>query len=115
MVGGTPIEMYGESWFVHLQVDIITILYYDGYGTSCIGKRRLSMNSAEVINASILVSSTELDYSYTTMESTVHGAEGESLTHSGYTVMTCARTFVKFTEHVQVNQTTKLYTELVNC
>ena len=26
-VGGTPIEMYGESWFVHFPVDIIIVLY----------------------------------------------------------------------------------------
>ena len=27
LVGGMPIEMYGESWFVHFQVDIIIVLY----------------------------------------------------------------------------------------
>ena len=26
-VGGMPIEMYGESWFAHFQVDIIIVLY----------------------------------------------------------------------------------------
>ena len=66
VVGGLPIEMYGEGWFVHFQVDIIIVLYYGGLGTSCIGEWRLnhihSMNNVEVINKSLSVSSTEIDY-----------------------------------------------------
>ena len=62
-----PIKMYGESRFVHFQVDIIIVLYYGGYGTSRIGEWLLnhihSMNNAEVINANLSVSSTEIDYS----------------------------------------------------
>ena len=27
VVGGMSIEMYGESWFVHFQVDITIVLY----------------------------------------------------------------------------------------
>ena len=27
VVGGMPIEMYGDSWFVHSQVVIIIVLY----------------------------------------------------------------------------------------
>ena len=27
VAGGRPIEMYGESWFVHFPVDIIIVLY----------------------------------------------------------------------------------------
>ena len=27
VVGGTPIEMYGDSWFVHFQVVIIIVLH----------------------------------------------------------------------------------------
>ena len=27
VVGGMPIDMYGDSWFVHIQVVIIIVLY----------------------------------------------------------------------------------------
>ena len=55
VVGGVPIE------FVHFQVDQSVLYYHDygGYGTSRIGEWRIhSMNNAEVINASLSVSST---------------------------------------------------------
>ena len=47
---------------MHIQGDIIIVLYYGGYGTSQIGEWCLnhihSMNNVEVINTSLLVSST---------------------------------------------------------
>ena len=65
VIGDTPIEMYGESWFVHFQISCISCIY-GGYAISCIGEWRLnhihSMNSAEDINVSLSVSSTEIDY-----------------------------------------------------
>ena len=52
---------------MHFQVDIIIVLYYGGYRTSRIGEWHLnrihSMKNAEVINASLSVASTEVDYS----------------------------------------------------
>ena len=61
-----PIEMYGESRFMHFWVDILTVLYIFGFGTARLGEWRLnhihSINSAEVINASVLDSSAEIDY-----------------------------------------------------
>ena len=66
VVRGTPIEMYGESRFVDFQVDISIMLHMAGYGAARLGEWRLnhihSTNSAEVINASLPISSTEIDY-----------------------------------------------------
>ena len=61
-----PIEMYGESRFMHFWVDILTVLYIFGCGTARLGEWRLnhihSINGAEVINASVSDSSAEIDY-----------------------------------------------------
>ena len=61
VVGGMPIEMYGESWFVHFQVDIIIVLYM--VKTVHAMNHIHSMNHAEVVNTSLSVSSTEIHYS----------------------------------------------------
>ena len=62
-----PIEMYGESRFIHFWVDILIVLYIFGFGTARLGEWRLnhihSINGAEVINASVSDSSAEIDYS----------------------------------------------------
>ena len=59
-----PIEMYGERWFMHFQVDIIIMLYHGGYRTSRIGEWHLNhIHNTEVIII-ISVSSTEIDYSF---------------------------------------------------
>ena len=62
-----PIEMYGESRFMHFWVDILIVLYIFGFGTARLGEWRLnhihSINSAEIINASVSDSSAEIDYS----------------------------------------------------
>ena len=62
-----PIEMYGESRFMHFWVDILIVLYIVGFGTARLGEWSLnhihSMHGAEVINASCSDSSAEIDYS----------------------------------------------------
>ena len=62
-----PIEMYGESRFMHFWVDIFIVLYIFGFGTARLGEWRLnhihSINGAEVINPSCSDSSAEMDYS----------------------------------------------------
>ena len=60
-----PIEMYGESRFMHFWVDILIVLYIFGFGTVQLGEWRLnhihSINGVEVINASCSDSSAEID------------------------------------------------------
>ena len=48
-----PIEMYGESQFMHSWVDILIVLYIFGFGTARLGEWRWNhINGAEVINPS---------------------------------------------------------------
>ena len=62
------IEMYGESRYVHFQVDTIVMPHIFGFGTARISEWRLnhihSTYDAEVINASVSDSSAEIDYRY---------------------------------------------------
>ena len=44
-----PIEMYGDSWFVHFQMVVIIVLYYDGYTEPLTWANGVCMNHAEVI------------------------------------------------------------------
>ena len=61
-----PIEMYGESRFMHFWVDILIMLYIFGFGTTQLGEWHLnhihSINGAEIINTSFSDSSAEIDY-----------------------------------------------------
>ena len=54
------------SRFMHFWVDILIVLYIFGFGTARLGEWRLnhihSINGAEVISASCLDSSAEIDY-----------------------------------------------------
>ena len=66
-----PIEMYGESRFMHFWVDILIVLYIFGFGTARLGEWRLnhihSINGAEVINVSCSDSSAEIAVKITYM------------------------------------------------